>query len=127
MIQQHSRWVSCKCCNGIGSVITVSEEKFILIQKEAWSIFDAWSLERAGESRKHEITKRQKDRSYKGIFKRDHYAPKRSKRTIRYFEKVNRLMSLSIDPDCSEEILAEWENLFVSNVSRSEEKCGVHK
>ncbi|MBT4362196.1 MAG: hypothetical protein HOD11_14645 [Candidatus Marinimicrobia bacterium] len=127
VIQQHSRWVSCKCCNGIGSVITVSEEKFILIQKEAWSIFDAWSLERAGESRKHEITKRQKDRSYKGIFKRDHYAPKRSKRTIRYFEKVNRLMSLSIDPDCSEEILAEWENLFVSNVSRSEEKCGVHK
>ena len=127
VIQQHNRWVSCKCCNGTGNIITVGENKFVQIQKEAWAIFDAWSLERIGESRKYEILVRQEGRTYKGIYKRDHYTPKRSKRAIRYFEKVNRLMSLVIDPDCSEEIVAEWDNLSASRSLGAKQKCGANK
>ena len=128
VIQQHNRWVSCKCCRGTGSVITVSWEKFVQIQKDAWSIFDAWSLELVGESRKHEIVERQKGRLYKGIYKRDHYAPKRSKRTIRYFEKVNRLMSLMVDPEsCTPEDIWEWENLSAPKSSKAAQKWSVNK
>ncbi len=128
VIPQHNRWVSCKCCNGMGSVVTVSEEKFVKIQKESWEIFDAWSLERGGESRKYEILERQEVRSYKGIYKRDHYAPKRSRRTIRYFQKVNRLMSLMVDPEsCTPEEIREWENLSPSKNSRNAKKWGGNK
>ena len=111
VIVQHSRWVSCKSCQGTGSIISVDEKRFIEIQKQAWAIFDAWSLERGGNSAKRRIIERQQGRSYKGIYQRDHYTPKRSKRTLRYFAKMNRLMSLVVDPDCSEEILVEWEQL----------------
>ena len=112
VIDQHNRWVSCRSCRGTGGIITVSEKRFIEIQKEAWALFDAWSLEMGGDSKKYEIQERQRTRKYKGIYKRDHYAPKRSKRIVRYFEKYNRLMSLMVDPEsCSPEEIQEWENL----------------
>jgi len=112
VIYQHKRWVPCRTCQGTGGIITVNEKKFIEIQKEAWALFDTLSLERVGESRKHEIQERQRTRTYKGIYKRDHYVQKRSKRIVRYFEKFNRLMSLMVDPEsCSPEEIQEWENL----------------
>ena len=128
VIKQHNRWVSCRSCNVMGSVITVSEERFVQIQKDAWSIFDAWSLELVGEPRKHEILERQERRIYKEIYKRDHYAPKRSKRTIRYFKKVNRLMSLMVDPEsCTPDEIREWDKLSASKSSGAGKKWGVNK
>jgi hypothetical protein len=112
LIHQHNRWVPCKSCQGTGGIITVSEKRFIKIQEEAWAIFDAWSMERGGDSEKCKILERQKRRIYKRIYRRAHYVPKSSKRAIRYFEKNARLISLMIDPEnCDLEVIDEWENL----------------
>lgn len=90
--EKEDRWVSCKSCNGTGAIVTIPETRFIAFQKEAWHVFDAERLEDADNHKKTQILEEQKRRQYKGIYRRDHYAPKRSRRTIRYFEKMNRLM-----------------------------------
>ena len=102
-IHQWNRWVSCLSCDGTGSIITVSESRFNEIQKSAWMIFDNWRLEKADESKTKEITESQKARVYKKIFKRDHYRPKRNRRTLRYFARMEKLMYESIDSDLAVE------------------------
>jgi hypothetical protein len=101
-IHQWNRWVSCRSCNGTGAIITVSEEKFIEIQSDAWKIFDDWRLEKADKSKRDEIAESQNARVYKKIYKRDHYRPRRNRRTLRYFAKMNMLMSDSLDRDYPE-------------------------
>jgi hypothetical protein len=102
-IHQWKKWVSCRSCDGTGSIVTVSEDRFIEIQKSAWIIFDNWRLEKADESKTKEITESQKARVYKKIFKRDHYRPKRNRRTLRYFARMEKLMYESIDSDLAVE------------------------
>ena len=102
-IHQWDSWVNCLSCNGTGSIITVSEDEFIEIQKSAWKMFDDWRIEKTDEVGREEITKSQKRRVYKRIYQRDHYRPKRSKRTLRYFAKMEKLMYESIDSDLTPE------------------------
>jgi hypothetical protein len=111
-LENQQRWVSCLSCDGTGAIVTVPESKFVHIQKEAWALYDAWRIERVGELRKSEVPENQRRRTFKTQFRRDHYAPKRSKRTLRYFARRNRLMSLMADPDCDKEIVAEWDRLI---------------
>ena len=99
IIEQWDKWWSCRSCNGTGQIVNVPEKKFMEIQKVAWKIFDDWRLENANAGKRAGIIESQRNRQYKKIYTRDHYAPKRSKRTIRYFAKMNQLMSESIDPD----------------------------
>ena len=110
--RKDGRWVSCKSCQGTGNIITVSEQKFIEIQKKAWFRFDKWRIENANEAQLSEIEYKQSTRVYKKIYQRDHYRPRPCKRIRRYRARFNQLMSLTIDPDyCWPEILDEWENL----------------
>ena len=99
IIERWDKWCSCRSCGGTGQIVTVPEKKFLEIQKAAWKIFDDWRLENADAGKRAGIIESQRNRQYKKIYTRDHYAPKRSKRTIRYFAKMNQLMSESIDPD----------------------------
>jgi len=119
-IHQWNRWVSCRSCNGTGSIITVTETRFIEIQKAAWKLFDEWRLGNANESKRKEIVETQRTRVYKKIFKRDHYAPKRSKRTLRYFAKMNRLMYESIDPGPPDESILPQETDVIHEVYKEE-------
>ena len=119
-IKQWCRWVSCRSCNGTGSIVTVSEEQFIEIQKAAWKIFDDWRLGKADKSKRDEIAESQNARVYKKIYKRNHYAPKRSKRTIRYFAKMNRLMSESIDPDHPTDVVSPIMATFTQQQHKQE-------
>ena len=99
IIERWDKWCSCRSCGGTGQIVIVPEKKFLEIQKAAWKIFDDWRLENADAGKRAGIIESQRNRQYKKIYTRDHYAPKRSKRTIRYFAKMNQLMSESIDPD----------------------------
>ena len=102
IIEQWDKWYSCMSCGGTGQIVNVPEKKFMEIQKAAWKIFDDWRLENADIVKMADILESQRNRQYKKIYTRDHYAPKRSKRTIRYFAKMNRLMSEQIDHDDSD-------------------------
>ncbi len=102
IIEQWDKWCSCRSCGGTGQIITVSQEKFVEIQKTAWKIFDDWRLENADAVTKAEIPKRQRNRHYKGIYRQHHYAPKRTKREIRYFAKMDRLMYETLNEETSD-------------------------
>ena len=104
-------WVNCRSCNGTGGIITVSEKRFIEIQKKAWSVFDAWRLERASETTRIEIESQKTNRVYRKIYKRNHYLPKPCRRLRRYRERYDYLMSATIDPECPAVLVEEWENL----------------
>ncbi len=99
IIEQWDKWYSCMSCGGTGQIVNVPEKKFMEIQKSAWKIFDDWRLKNADAGRRADILESQRNKQYKKIHTRDHYAPKRSKRTILYLAKMNQLMSDSIDPD----------------------------
>jgi RecJ-like exonuclease len=102
IIEQWDIWCSCRSCGGTGQIVTVPEKKYLEIQKAAWKIFDDWQLGNADAVKRADILESQRNRQYKKIYTRDHYAPKRSKRTVRYFIKMNRQMYEQIDLDDSD-------------------------
>ena len=102
IIDQWDKWCSCKSCGGTGQIVNVPEKKFLEIQKSAWKIFDDWRLENTDTGKRADIFESQRNRQYKRIYTRDHYAPKRSKRTVKYFAKMDRWMSEQVDPDDSD-------------------------
>jgi len=102
IIELWDKWCSCKSCGGTGQIVTVPEKKFLEIQKAAWKIFDEWRLENADSDKRADILESQRSRQYKKIYTRDHYAPKRSTRTVRCFAKMNRWMSEQVDFDDSD-------------------------
>ena len=106
IIEQWDKWWSCRSCNGTGQIVNVPEKKFMEIQKVAWKIFDDWRLENANAGKRAGIIESQRNRQYKGIYTRDHYAPKRSKRTVKYFAKMDRLMYEGLDDTFSDSELA---------------------
>ncbi len=106
IIEQWDKWWSCKSCNGTGQIVNVPEKKFMEIQKVAWKIFDEWRLENANAGKRAGIIESQRNRQYKRIYTRDHYAPKRSKRTVKYFAKMDRLMYEGLDDTFSDSELA---------------------
>ena len=106
VIEQWDRWFSCRSCSGSGQIVTVPEKKFLEIQKSAWKIFDDWRLENADAGKRADIIESQRNRQYKTIYTRDHYAPKRTKREIRYFAKMDRLMYEGLDDAVSDSGLA---------------------
>ncbi|MBC8549743.1 MAG: hypothetical protein H8D23_08830 [Candidatus Brocadiales bacterium] len=106
IIEQWDKRCSCKSCGGTGHIVTVSEKKFLEIQKRAWKIFDDWSLENADAGKRANIIEIQRNRQYKTIHTRDHYVPKRTKREIRYFAKMDRLMYEGLDDAVSDSSLA---------------------
>ena len=106
IIEQWDKWCSCKSCGGTGQIVNVPEMKFLEIQKAAWKIFDDWRLENADAGKRADIIERQRNRQYKSIYTRDHYAPKRSKRTVKYFAKMDRLMYEGLDDAVSDSELA---------------------
>jgi hypothetical protein len=106
VIEQWDRWFSCRSCGGTGEIVTVPQKKFIEIQKAAWKIFDDWRLENADAGKRADIIEIQRNRQYKTIYTQDHYAPKRTKREIRYFAKMDRLMYEELDDAVSDSELA---------------------
>ena len=106
IIERWDKWCSCRSCGGTGQIVTVPEKKFIEIQKAAWKIFDDWRLENAEAGKRADILESQRSRQYKRIYTRDHYAPKRAKREIRYFAKLDRLMYEGLDDTVSDTELA---------------------
>ena len=106
VIEQWDRWFSCRSCGGTGEIVTVPQKKFIEIQKAAWKIFDDWQLENADAEKRADIIEIQRNRQYKTIYTQDHYAPKRTKREIRYFAKMDRLMYEELDDAVSDSELA---------------------
>jgi RecJ-like exonuclease len=106
VIEQWDRWFSCRSCGGTGEIVTVSQKKFKEIQKAAWKIFDDWRLENADAENRADIIEIQRNRQYKKIYTQDHYAPKRTKREIRYFAKMDRLMYEELDDAVSDSELA---------------------
>ena len=106
VIEQWDRWFSCRSCGGTGEIVTVSQKKFNEIQKAAWKIFDDWQLENADAEKRADIIEIQRNRQYKKIYTQDHYAPKRTKREIRYFAKMDRLMYEELDDAVSDSELA---------------------
>ena len=106
VIEQWDRWFSCRSCGGTGEIVTVPQKKFIEIQKAAWKIFDDWRIENADAGKRADIIEIQRNRQYKTIYTQDHYAPKRTKREIRYFAKMDRLMYEGIDDAVSDSELA---------------------
>ena len=106
IIEQWDKWWSCRSCNGTGQIVNVPEKKFMEIQKVAWKIFDDWRLENANAGKRSGIIESQRNRQYKRIYTRDHYAPKRSKRTVKYFAKMDRLMYEGLDDTFSDSELA---------------------
>jgi RecJ-like exonuclease len=106
IIEQWDKWCSCRSCGGTGQIVTVPEKKFLEIQKAAWKIFDDWRLENADAGKRADIIESQRNRQYKKIYTRDHYAPKRSKRTVKYFAKMDRLMYEGLDDAVSDSELA---------------------
>ena len=106
VIEQWDRWFSCRSCGGTGEIVTVPQKKFIEIQKAAWKIFDDWRIENADAGKRADIIEIQRNRQYKTIYTQDHYAPKRTKREIRYFAKMDRLMYEELDDAVSDSELA---------------------
>ena len=106
VIEQWDRWFSCRSCGGTGEIVTVSQKKFNEIQKAAWKIFDDWRIENADAGKRADIIEIQRNRQYKTIYTQDHYAPKRTKREIRYFAKMDRLMYEELDDAVSDSELA---------------------
>ena len=106
VIEQWDRWFSCRSCGGTGEIVTVSQKKFKEIQKAAWKIFDDWRIENADAGKRADIIEIQRNRQYKTIYTQDHYAPKRTKREIRYFAKMDRLMYEELDDAVSDSELA---------------------
>ena len=106
IIEQRDKWCSCKSCGGTGQIVNVPEKKFMEIQKSAWKIFDDWRLKNADAGRRADILESQRNKQYKKIHTRDHYVPKLSKRTVRYFAKMDRLMYEGIDDAVSDSGLA---------------------
>ena len=106
IIERWDKWCSCKSCGGTGQIVNVPEKKFLEIQKSAWKIFDDWRLENTDTGKRADIFESQRNRQYKRIYTRDHYAPKRSKRTVKYFAKMDRLMYEGLDDTFSDSELA---------------------
>ncbi len=106
IIEQWDRWLSCRGCGGTGEIVTVPEKKFLEIQKAAWKIFDDWRLENADAGKRADIIESQRNRQYKRIYTRNHYAPKRTKRDIRYSAKMNQLMYEGVHDQVSDSELA---------------------
>ena len=106
VIKQWDRWFSCRSCSGTGQIVTVPKKKFLEIQERAWKIFDDWRLENADAGKRADIIESQRNRQYKTIYTRDHYTPKRTKREIRYFAKMDRLMYEGLDDAVSDSGLA---------------------
>jgi hypothetical protein len=106
IIEQWDKWFSCRSCGGTGQIVNVPQKKFLEIQKCAWKIFDDWRLENADAGKRADILESQRNRQYKRIYTRDHYGPKWTKREIRYFAKMDRLMYEGIDDAVSDSELA---------------------
>ncbi len=106
VIEQWDRWYLCRSCGGTGEIVTVPEKKFMEIQKAAWEVFDNWRLENADAAIRAVVFESQRNRQYKTIYTRDHYGPKRTKREIRYFAKMDRLFYEGFDDAVSDSELA---------------------
>ena len=93
-------WVFCQSCEETGYIICVSQKRFDEIQRKVWEAFDQQRLEKATTPYEIDsILYHIRNRKLKKIYKRDHHAPKPTRRELRYKAKMNAMITKGVAGD----------------------------